>query len=121
MRRLCANVAAAFDAKVSVRYERRYPPLENDAEHVRLCADVAGAVVGAEQVDTDAPAAMGSEDFSFMLREKPGCYIRLGNGRVGEHGGVVVHNPRYDFNDEALPYGASYWARLAETVLKRAG
>jgi len=120
MRRICGNIAAAFDAKVSVRYERRYPPLENDADHVRLCAAVASDVVGADHVDTDAPAAMGSEDFSFMLREKPGCYIRLGNGGAGGHGSVVVHNPRYDFNDDALPYGATYWARLAETVLKRA-
>ena len=60
---------------------------------------------------------MGSEDFSFMLAVKPGCYIWLGNGD-GE-GGSVLHNPGYDFNDEILPIGASYWARLVETQLPR--
>ena len=59
---------------------------------------------------------MGSEDFSFMLNERPGCYIMLGNG-VGEAGGCMVHNPNYDFNDEILPIGASYWAEMVRTVL----
>jgi hippurate hydrolase len=54
-----------------------------------------------------------------MLQEKPGCYIRMGNGGPGEFGSVVVHNPRYDFNDEALPWGASYWAQLVEKALPR--
>ena len=62
---------------------------------------------------------MGSEDFSFMLQEKPGCYIRMGNGEVGGKGGVVVHNPHYNFNDEALPWGATYWAEIAEKSLPR--
>ena len=61
---------------------------------------------------------MGSEDFAFMLNAKAGCYIYLGNG-TGENGGTGVHNPRYEFNDEALSYGATYWAKLTETVLKR--
>jgi hippurate hydrolase len=58
---------------------------------------------------------MGAEDFAFMLEQKPGCYIFIGNGPAD--GGRVLHNPRYDFNDELLPIGASYWARLVETVL----
>ena len=60
---------------------------------------------------------MGSEDFAYMLREKPGCYIWLGNGAEGGPGGCAVHNPHYDFNDDISVIGASYWATLAETIL----
>ena len=70
---------------------------------------------------TDAPPLMGSEDFAYMLEAKPGCYIWLGNGVEGGPGGCFVHNPRYDFNDEAAVVGASYWARLVETALPLAG
>ncbi|EDP61224.1 Peptidase M20D, amidohydrolase [alpha proteobacterium BAL199] len=119
MRRLCDNVAAAFDASVDVRYERRYPPLSNDAEHVELCAGVAKELFGEENVDTNPAPVMGSEDFAFMLNARPGAYVNIGNG-VGKDGGVMVHNPGYDFNDAALPHGASFWARLVETQLPRA-
>jgi len=121
MRKKCEAIAAAFDATVKVRYERRYPPTVNDVAETDFCADVARGLMGQENVATDARPVMGSEDFSFMLQQKPGCYIRIGNGAVGEHGGVVVHNPRYDFNDQALPWGASYWAQLAEKALPRKG
>ena len=60
---------------------------------------------------------MGSEDFAFMLQEKPGCYILIGNGSA--EGGCLLHNPHYDFNDDILPLGASYWARIAESALPR--
>lgn len=118
MARLCRNVATAFDARVDVHYERRYPPLSNDADHIDLCADMARDLVGAENVDTDPAPVMGSEDFAFMLNERPGAYVNLGNG-TGEDGGVMVHNPGYDFNDAALPWGASFWARLIESRLAR--
>jgi hippurate hydrolase len=120
MTRLCRNVAAAFEATVDVRYERRYPPLSNDAEHVEICAGIARDLVGADNLDTDPAPVMGSEDFAFMLNARPGAYVNLGNG-IGAEGGVMVHNPGYDFNDAALPYGASFWARLIETRLPRAG
>ena len=119
MRRICASIAEAFGAEVRVHYERRYPPTVNDPAHVDIAAAVAEDVFGAANVATDAPPGMGSEDFSFMLNAKPGAYVRIGNGALHEHGGVVVHNPRYDFNDEALPWGATYWSRLVETVLAR--
>ncbi len=119
MRSLATNIAEAHNATASVRYERRYPPTVNDEAHMERCASVGRALLGEDKVATDAPQGMGSEDFSFMLNEKPGCYIRLGNGAKDEHGGVVVHNPRYDFNDAALPYGASYWAMLVEQELAR--
>jgi len=120
MRRLCAGIAEAFGASVSVRYERRYPPTVNDPAHVDIAAAVAREVFGAGKVDAEAPPGMGSEDFSFMLNARPGAYVRIGNGLEGAHGGVVVHNPHYDFNDEALPWGATYWSRLVETTLARA-
>jgi len=119
MRRLCESIAAAYGARVEVLYERRYPSTVNDPDHVAICAAVAAEVVGKGNVDTNAPQVMGSEDFSFMLNERPGCYINIGNGGFGQPGGTVVHNPRYDFNDAALPYGATFWARLVETVLSR--
>lgn len=121
MRQLSESIGRAYGATVGVRYERRYPPTVNDLDQTRLCAEVAATVVGPEHVDADAPQVMGSEDFAFMLQEKPGCYIRVGNGATGEHGSVVVHNPRYEFNDAILPIGASYWAKLVETLLPRRG
>ena len=119
MRKQCASIAEAFGATVSVRYERRYPPTVNDPAQTTFCAQVASDLAGPDNVNTAARPVMGSEDFSFMLQEKPGCYIRIGNGGSGEFGSVVVHNPRYDFNDEALPWGASYWAQLVEKALSR--
>ncbi len=119
MRALAESIAIAHDAKATVRYERRYPPTVNDESHMQKCAAVGRSLLGEDKVSTDAPQGMGSEDFSFMLNERPGCYIRLGNGAVGGAGGVVVHNPRYDFNDAALPFGASYWAMLVEQELAR--
>lgn len=119
MRKQCEAIASAFDASVDVRYERRYPPTVNDVAQTDFCAEVARDLAGTEHVITDARPVMGSEDFSFMLQEKPGCYIRMGNGGAGETGSVVVHNPRYNFNDAALPWGASYWAQLAEKSLPR--
>ena len=120
MRAICEHVAAAFGATIAFRYERRYPPLVNHADQIGIAAQVAAEVVGADQVSTEAPPVMGSEDFAFMLNANRGCYVYLGNG-TGEDGGVGVHNPRYEFNDEALTYGATYWAKLAERVLARSG
>ena len=75
-------------------------------------------VFGEGNVVTDTPMEMGREDFAFMLQEKPGCYDYIGNG-VGSKGGCMVHNPHYDFNDEILSRGASYWVTLVDTVLSR--
>jgi len=119
MRTICESIAMAHNATAKVHYERRYPPTVNDEAHMEICARVGRNLLGEDKVATDAPQGMGSEDFSFMLNEKPGCYIRLGNGEVGDTGGVVVHNPHYDFNDAALPFGASYWAMLVEQELAR--
>lgn len=114
LREICVGIAAAFGAQAKVRYERRYPPLINAEPEAKVCASVMQAMVGAENV-LRVPPVMGSEDFAFMLQAKPGCYVFVGNGPA--EGGCMLHNPRYDFNDEVLPLGASYWANLVEHVL----
>ena len=118
--RIAEGIAASFGARAELRYERRYPAVVNTPEATELAARVAAEVVGAAQVSTDSPPLMGSEDFAYMLEARPGCYIWLGNGVEGGPGGCFVHNPRYDFNDEASVVGASYWARLVETALPAA-
>ena len=119
--RIIEAISESFGAKAETRYERRYPAVVNSEAATALAAQVAADVVGAENVETDAAPLMGSEDFAYMLEEKPGCYIWLGNGVEGGPGGCYVHNPHYDFNDEASVIGASYWARLVETALPLAG
>jgi amidohydrolase len=115
LRGIVAGVAATFDMSATVRYERRYPALVNSAAETRYAIAAAAAVVGTEQVDTDPTPEMGSEDFAFMLQEKPGCYVWLGAGRDGDT--PNIHSPQYDFNDAVLPIGASYWVTLAEQQL----
>jgi hippurate hydrolase len=117
IRRIAEGVCQSFGARMSLRYERRYPPTINSAAETEFAVGVAGQVVGADHVDPDYTPTMGSEDFAFMLQAKPGCYIFLGNGTAGKGG--ALHNARYDFNDEILPIGASYWARIVETALPR--
>jgi amidohydrolase len=116
MREICAGIAATYGAQVKVRYERRYPPTVNATRETEICATVLERMVGPENV-LRVPPVMGSEDFAFMLQAKAGCYVFVGNG-PGE-GGCMLHNPHYDFNDEVLPLGASYWANLAEHILAR--
>ncbi|KUY93192.1 amidohydrolase [Burkholderia territorii] len=107
--------AAVFGATATIDYQRRYPVLVNDAAMTAFARDVAREWVGeANLIDGMVPLT-GSEDFAFLLEKRPGCYLIIGNGD-GE-GGCMVHNPGYDFNDAALPTGASYWVKLAETFL----
>ena len=117
MRRIAAGIAASFGLKADIFYRRNYPATVNDVAESAYAAKIAADVVGAENVMTGMSPKMGAEDFSFMLNERPGCYIWIGNG-PGE-GGCYLHNPGYDFNDAALPIGASYWARLVETRLAK--
>jgi amidohydrolase len=118
LRELCAGIAAAYGAQVKVRYERRYPPLINAARETETCAAVIEAMVGAENLQR-VPPTMGSEDFAFMLQAKAGCYVFVGNG-PGK-GGCMLHNPNYDFNDQILPLGTSYWVNLVEHILAAQG
>jgi amidohydrolase len=112
---LVHSIASAFGASATLRYERAYPATINSTREAEFAARVADALVGRENVVRDLEPSMGSEDFSFMLRERPGAYARLGQG--GAEGGCLLHNSRYDFNDEVLPLGAGYLAALAEQAL----
>jgi hippurate hydrolase len=118
LKRIATNVALAFDAEAEVTYMRNYPPTINTADETEIAAAAARQV--ASDVSTTGEPKMGAEDFSYMLEERPGCYIWLGNGMPGEKGGANVHTPQYDFNDDAIPYGVGYWASLVETVLPKA-
>jgi hippurate hydrolase len=115
MRGIVAGVAATFDMTATVRYERRYPATVNSETETEHAAAAARTVVGAANVDTSPTPEMGSEDFAFMLQAKPGCYVWLGAGRGPDT--PNIHSPQYDFNDEVLAIGASYWVTLAEQQL----
>lgn len=104
--------ASSFGAAATVRYARGYPVTVNAPEQTGFAAAVAREVVGADRVEDDAPPSMGGEDFSFMLEQRPGAYIFLGNGDSSE-----LHTDTYDFNDAVIPVGTTYWVRLAERAL----
>jgi len=112
MRTIVAGVAATFEMSATVRYERRYPATVNAEVETRKAIAAAAVVVGPDNVDADPTPEMGSEDFAFMLDARPGCYVWLGAGRGPDT--PNIHSPHYDFNDEALAIGASYWVILAE-------
>jgi amidohydrolase len=107
MRRIVEMTAAAFGAVATLRYERNYPVTVNSEAETDYAVEAAKAVAG--DCDTDAPLVMGGEDFSFMLNARPGAYILVGNGDT-----AMVHHPEYNFNDEAIPAGCSFWAEIVE-------
>ena len=117
IRRVAENAAAAHGASAKLDFRRGYPPLVNHARETEIACNAAALTVGEENVDRNGAPRMASEDFSYMLEARPGAFIFLGNGD-GE-GSCDVHNPRYDFNDEILPVGASYFANLVEMVLAK--
>jgi amidohydrolase len=112
---LTHSIAAAFGAKATLKYDRVYPATVNSEREAEFAARVADELVGPENVVRDLEPSMGSEDFSFMLQQRPGAYARLGQG--GAEGGCFLHNSRYDFNDDVIPVGAGYLAALAEQAL----
>ncbi|MCD2514698.1 M20 family metallopeptidase [Massilia sp. G4R7] len=126
MEEIASGVAAAFNASVDFTFKRNYPPLINHPEQTAFAVEAMRAVVGAERVNTNTEPTMGAEDFAFMLQEKPGCYVFIGNGegahRAGGHGlgPCQLHNTSYDFNDNLLPIGASFWVKLVEMSLPAA-
>jgi amidohydrolase len=113
MREVTAGVANAHGATAEVSFRTIFHPVINDADATAVAADVCSDLVGADNVITSSPPGTGSEDFSFMSEAVPGCYLILGNG----DGSQPLHNPDYDFNDEALVYGASFFARVIESTL----
>lgn len=107
--------ANSYGATATIDYMEGYPVIDNDRAQTEFALQVARELVGDEHVIAHADQLMSSEDFAYMLEQRPGCFLRLGNG-VGEDG-CMVHNPAYDFNDKNLPIGAAYWARLVERYL----
>lgn len=118
---LVASIAAAFGASAKLAYERVYPATINSTQEALFAADVAGSVVGRENVVDDLDPSMGSEDFSFMLQRRPGAYARLGQGGTGTGPACFLHDSRYDFNDSVIPIGAGYLSALAERAMPLAG
>ncbi len=119
MRRIATSVATGFGAAAELDFRVLFPPLVNDETETRFIAEAAAELVGDSNVNRDGNLVMASEDFSYMLEQRPGAYIQIGNGEGadGGGGGCEVHNSGYDFNDAALPLGASLFARLAEKKL----
>ena len=123
MAEMAQAIAAGFNASIDFSFKRNYPPLINHPEQTAFAIEAMRSVVGAANVNTAVEPTMGAEDFAFMLQAKPGCYVFIGNGdgehRAGGHGlgPCQLHNGSYDFNDQLLPIGASYWVRLVEMGL----
>ena len=115
MKDLVAGLALGFGGSATLKYDRLYPATINHPAHAQFVADVASDLFGEDQVVKDLMPSMGAEDFSFMLREKPGAYFRLGQG--GAENGSFLHNPHYDFNDAVIPRGAALFAALAERFM----
>jgi len=115
MRRVCTGIEATYGVGIEFDYERGYPPTINSDEPAFLCREVARQVAVGGEVLTHLKPSMGAEDFAYLAREVPGCYVWLGNG-PGE-GGCMLHSPHYDFNDNILATGIRYWVRLAERAL----
>ncbi|NHT78109.1 amidohydrolase [Rhizobiaceae bacterium CRRU44] len=109
---ICTHLAAAYGATARVRYVRNYPVTVNHATETGHVLEAATEVAGAAQVVGNVDPMMGGEDFSYMLLARPGAFVFMGNGDS-----AGLHNPGYDFNDEAIPHGISYWVRLAESRL----
>ena len=114
LRRVVDGVAAGFGATATVDFRRIFAPLNNNPAHTEEYADAAAELVGEELVDRHKGPTMGSEDFAFMMEQVPGAYILVGNGE-----GAAPHHPRYNFNDEAIPFGAGLYARLVERKLPK--
>ncbi|NOR70157.1 MAG: M20/M25/M40 family metallo-hydrolase, partial [Methylomarinum sp.] len=115
---LVQSIAQAFDlsTQIDINPENAgYPVTSNSETETAIAIEVAQALVGIDNVDLSPQPSMGSEDFSFMLQEKPGCYVWLGNG--SSDGDCLLHNPHYNFNDDILTVGASYWVKLVERIL----
>lgn len=112
IRAIVEGIASAGGAHAVIDYDSNYPVTFNHAEETLFAGEVAKSVAGDRNVETDMPPVMGGEDFSYMLNVRPGAFIFIGNGDT-----AGLHHPAYDFNDEAIPHGISYWVKLAENAL----
>ena len=107
----------AHGGEIELDYSHLYPVLINSEKESQFALRVAEEVVGRSNIYPECPPSMASEDFSFMLNERPGCFMRLGTGFESRET-YPLHSTRYEFNDDVLPIGASYWARLVESILE---
>jgi amidohydrolase len=112
LREVVEGTAKTYGANATLKYRRGYPVVVNHAAQTDFAAQVAGDVAGKDKVDIDTPPVMGAEDFAFMLNARPGAFIFIGNGDS-----AGLHHPAYNFNDEVIPFGTSYWVKLVETAL----
>ena len=112
LKEVVTGTAQLYGATARLTYRRDYPVTRNHERQAAFAASVAREVAGRERVDDQAAPVMGAEDFSYMLEARPGAFIFVGNGAS-----AGLHHPAYDFNDETIPYGTSYWVKLVETAL----
>lgn len=115
MTAICQHIGLANDARVEIDYKRFYPVTKNHPEETTFAAGVARQIVGDGNVNDNAPPVMGGEDFSYMLNARPGAFMFVGQGDT-----AGLHHPEYDFNDEIIPIGCSYWVKLVETAMPAA-
>jgi amidohydrolase len=113
MNTICQGIAAATESSIDLRYRRNYPVTFNHANETEFAGDIASEIAGEDSVNRAMAPVMGGEDFSYMLNARAGAFIFIGNGDTAN-----LHHPAYDFNDEAIPHGVSYWVRLAEAALE---
>jgi hippurate hydrolase len=113
VREVVEGVARLYGAKATLNYKRDYPVTRNHERQTAFAAEIARDVVGRDRVDDTVPPVMGAEDFSYMLEARPGAFIFVGNGDT-----AGLHHPAYNFNDELIPVGTSYWVKLVETALR---
>jgi len=123
MKQLVETTAQAYGCTAEFTFTRNYPPTVNTHDETQFALDVMQSIVGADKVERNIDPTMGAEDFSFMLEQRPGCYAYIGNG-LGEHrehghglGPCMLHNTSYDFNDDVLTLGSTYWVRLVEAFM----
>jgi hippurate hydrolase len=112
VRAICDGVAATYGVTVELDFDANYPVTFNHPDETAFASDIAASVAGESQVHRAMPPVMGGEDFSYMLEARPGAFIFIGNGAT-----AGLHHPAYDFNDEAIAHGVSYWVKLTETAL----
>lgn len=117
MGEIANGIATAHGARAELDFRRGYPATVNWEKETDIAANIAAEIVGETNVNRNMDPSMGGEDFAYMLEEKPGSYVWIGNGLASPD--AMLHNPSYDFNDEILPLGATYWSRLVETQLPR--
>ena len=114
LREIVEGTAKAYGARATLTYGRNYPVTKNHERQTEFAAAVATQIMGTDAVDPNTPPLMGGEDFSFMLEARPGAFIFIGNGES-----AGLHHPAYDFNDEVIPAGIAFWARLVETAMPK--